>query len=160
MTWKSRVTIIEHFSLSPSTTRMSATGAFVGDALEGGRRSWLTQCYRKAYFASFDAVDHLVRDQHNWTANSRATFPLCRKPTRRQFCTGISGSCRSIIGSPRPLCARLLQRKTFAASGRSWRLLNWLTSTGRHAVDLALRFDVLAVCAVFAFVTAILLGAF
>jgi hypothetical protein len=30
----------------------------------------------------------------------------------------------------------------------------------RNAVDLALRLDVLAVCAVFAFVTAILLGAF
>jgi len=30
----------------------------------------------------------------------------------------------------------------------------------RSAVDLALRLDVLAVCAVFAFVTAILLGAF
>ena len=32
--------------------------------------------------------------------------------------------------------------------------------TGRRDVDLALRLDVLAVCAVFAFVTAILLGAF
>ena len=32
--------------------------------------------------------------------------------------------------------------------------------TGRHAVDLALKYDVLAVCAVFVFVGAILLGAF
>ena len=32
--------------------------------------------------------------------------------------------------------------------------------TGRHAVDLALKYDVLAVCAVFMFVGAILLGAF
>jgi hypothetical protein len=32
--------------------------------------------------------------------------------------------------------------------------------TGRHAVDLALKYDVLAVCAVFGFVGAILLGAF
>jgi hypothetical protein len=32
--------------------------------------------------------------------------------------------------------------------------------TGRHAVHLALKYDVLAVCAVFVFVGAILLGAF
>jgi len=35
-----------------------------------------------------------------------------------------------------------------------------LRQAGRHDVDLALKLDVLAVCAVFAFVGAILLGAF
>ena len=57
--------------------------------------------------------------------------------------------------------ARVLQRKTFAASGRSCALLKFAQlETGRRAVDVALRLDVLAVCAVLAFVTAILLGAF
>ena len=38
--------------------------------------------------------------------------------------------------------------------------LGLLQHAGRHDVDLALKLDVLAVCAVFAFVGAILLGAF
>lgn len=43
-----------------------------------------------------------------------------------------------------------------------WRryILRHRFKTGRHAVDLALKYDVLAVCAVFMFVGAILLGAF
>jgi hypothetical protein len=35
-----------------------------------------------------------------------------------------------------------------------------IDQTGRRAVNLALKFDVLAVCAVFMFVGAVLLGAF
>jgi hypothetical protein len=38
--------------------------------------------------------------------------------------------------------------------------LSSLHKAGRHDVDLALKLDVLAVCAVFGFVGAILLGAF
>ena len=40
------------------------------------------------------------------------------------------------------------------------RLLRWCHKDGACDVDLALRLDVLAICAVFAFVGAILLGAF
>jgi len=39
-------------------------------------------------------------------------------------------------------------------------LLRWYDKNGACNVDLALRLDVLAMCAVFAFVGAILLGAF
>jgi hypothetical protein len=47
----------------------------------------------------------------------------------------------------------------FGLALRSARL-GLLHQAGRHDVDLALKLDVLAVCAVFAFVGAILLGAF
>lgn len=56
----------------------------------------------------------------------------------------------------------LWQRSIFPASCRSARLL-WSAQTtmqGDGDVDYVLRLDVLAVCAVFAFVGAILLGAF
>jgi hypothetical protein len=48
------------------------------------------------------------------------------------------------------------------ASARARFLLYWCqrNSEGRPSVDLALRLNVLAVCAAFAFVGAILLGAF
>ena len=62
---------------------------------------------------------------------------------------------RSVFDPP------LLQRNTFAPSDQ-WRALLKLAKLkpGGRDVDLALQLDVLAVCAVFAFVTAILLGAF
>ena len=51
---------------------------------------------------------------------------------------------------------------TFLASGRERTLLDLghFNEEGAHHVDLALRFEVLAVFAVFAFVGAVLLGAF
>jgi len=54
------------------------------------------------------------------------------------------------------------QCNTFASSCRTRSLLDFsqLNQQGGCAVDLALRLDVLAVCAVFVFVGAILLGAF
>jgi hypothetical protein len=60
------------------------------------------------------------------------------------------------------LLRRLPRRKTFAASAHPCALLDFslVNGDGRDDVDLALRLDVLAVCAVFAFVGAILLGAF
>ena len=48
----------------------------------------------------------------------------------------------------------------FGAAGLSARLRSNFNSQGARDVDLALRLDVLAVFAVFAFVGAILLGAF
>jgi len=50
----------------------------------------------------------------------------------------------------------------FPASGASGALvdLSYRQLQGRHDVDLALKLNVLAVCAVFVFVGAILLGAF
>jgi hypothetical protein len=59
--------------------------------------------------------------------------------------------------------------RAFVAAQNIWRfgsagvfatLLRGTTKTGACNVDLALRLDVLAMCAVFAFVGAILLGAF
>jgi hypothetical protein len=56
----------------------------------------------------------------------------------------------------------LLQRKIIGASAAPEFLLyfSWCDKNGACNVDLALRLDVLAICAVFAFVGAILLGAF
>jgi len=56
----------------------------------------------------------------------------------------------------------LVHRNTFVISGAARSLLDFgrLQRRGRLYVDLALRLDVLAVCAAFAFVGAILLGAF
>ena len=59
--------------------------------------------------------------------------------------------------------------RAFVAPQNIWRfgnvgvfatLLRWYDKIGACNVDLALRLDVLAMCAVFAFVGAILLGAF
>ena len=59
--------------------------------------------------------------------------------------------------------------RAFFAAQNIWRfgsavvfatLLHWYDKNGACNVDLALRLDVLAMCAVFAFVGAILLGAF
>ncbi len=54
------------------------------------------------------------------------------------------------------------QCNTFGVSGRTRSLLDfsYFNKQGGCDVDLALRLDVLAVCAVFVFVGAILLGAF
>ncbi len=53
------------------------------------------------------------------------------------------------------------QRKIFLVSRNEWSLLDLPTANSReHFVDLALNLNFLAVCAVFAFVGAILLGAF
>jgi hypothetical protein len=60
------------------------------------------------------------------------------------------------VGGPFPQC------NTFAISGRACSLLDLspIQQQGACDVDLALRLDVLAVLAVFAFVGAIVLGAF
>jgi hypothetical protein len=56
----------------------------------------------------------------------------------------------------------LRQRTIFLISGNHWTLLDLShgKTSEEHFVDLALRFETLALCAVFAFVGAILLGAF
>ena len=55
----------------------------------------------------------------------------------------------------------LPQRSTFGASDRGTRVLSFTPETKEAAdVDLAVRLNVLAVCAVFLFVGAVLLGAF
>ena len=61
-----------------------------------------------------------------------------------------------------PPCNRFWQCTTFLISGSRWTLLDLghVKQAGSTYVDLALRFEVLALCAVFAFVGAILLGAF
>jgi len=59
--------------------------------------------------------------------------------------------------------APLPRRKTFLVSGNQWTLLDLFygkQASREHFVDLAIRFETLALCAVFAFVSAILLGAF
>jgi hypothetical protein len=61
-----------------------------------------------------------------------------------------------------PVTQRFRQRTKFLVSGFPKTLLDlaYVNKQGSTFVDLALRFEVLALCAVFAFVGAILLGAF
>ena len=77
-----------------------------------------------------------------------------------KFYLEISGSWQLCPEHP-SICAYIAAPQKFLISDAGRTLLDLVSPTRRSTyVDLALRLDVLAVCAVFAFVGAILLGAF
>jgi hypothetical protein len=72
-------------------------------------------------------------------------------------CLGVE--MRGILQCFRKLCGRAIYLP-LGADGGSVKLLLLFNRKGRLDVNVALRLDVLAVCAVFAFLGALLLGAF